>query len=56
MSNTIKKPPYKFYSKEYKWARKLTTRNYRHLVKSFLNRNKFDDIPAKKGTCGWLTW
>jgi len=56
MSDTTKLTPYKPLSKEKRWARKLTRRKYRAAVKARMEARDYENIPVKKGTCGWMTW
>jgi len=56
MSNTTKAKVYHPMSKEKAWARKLTRRKYRAAVKARMDAKDYDNIPIKKGTCGWMTW
>lgn len=56
MSRTIKEKPYKPFSHECGWARKFTRRLYRKICKRLVKNEKYDEIPPKKGTQGWITW
>lgn len=56
MSRTKRGAPKRFQNHEEGWARKLSRRLYRTIVKRFMKQGKYDDIPPKKGTQGWMSW
>lgn len=44
------------YSRERAWAKKLTMRKWKAVVRHLMRQGRYDDLPPKKGTQGWITW
>lgn len=58
MSDTDRDKPYRPFSHEGPWARKLTRRRERSRTRDLLRTGRHDlaDTRQTKGTCGWITW
>lgn len=56
MAKTRRREPRNFYSREATWAKRQTMRRWKAACRRAAREGRFDDMPLKLGTQGWLTW
>jgi len=44
------------YGKESTVQKRKSLKKWKAECRAQMQRGRYDDLPTKKGTCGWMTW